>query len=181
MNKKDFDKGIIIDRPTLKSKTRNFSEWTLNILGWILWIFLMRPLFLLFMWFVGYKIFYLHMIKLEGYTNLDKFIAYTIVIFSIFLILMIWHKYNVFMFRNKERRVGRKNVSNKEMTDFFKFEDPEKIEDIKKARNIDIYFNDNDIIKFKTGENNPTVKISFNPQDKERQLRTERLAKFQKK
>ena len=142
MDKTDFDKTIIIDRPKLVTKTRQFTEMSIAIACWILWFFLLRPLIILLVWFLGYMFAYRHMIELGGIENVRFFAYQVVVLLGIFSAIYTWNRYNVLRFRGRERRKFTGDATDKGMGDFFCVS-KEEVEQLKNCRNVAISFYEN--------------------------------------
>lgn len=165
----DFDKGIIIDKPSFKSKTRNLSEWSMSIMGWLLWFFLLRPFILLVAWVLGYDIFYVQMYKLEGYKNLDRFFFFCVIIVSIYVVLRAWNIYNARKFRGKDRRKRAGNADSESMARFFETT-PEQLNELQHCRSVDVVFMDDGRIRIESAELNKSINAKFDPQNQNEKL-----------
>jgi biofilm PGA synthesis protein PgaD len=111
---------LIINQPGLQKLRQRFASSLLTFLFWVIWIYLWLPLFSLFAWLLGVDLFYDQMIVRSGYEALVDVIAwYLLVILLIAITLLVWAGYNLFRFRNKNRRRGSSQVTLSEIADHF--------------------------------------------------------------
>ena len=145
----DIQKELVIDRREAISKIRNYSELSLNTMGWILWLVLIRPFVLLVIWYISYRFFKYHMCTLEGIDNPGFFGIGTGAVLLIFLSLFAWSRYNAWRFGGLDRRKSRGEAGTAEIANYYKIsiEDTEKI---KNAPSLKIYFDKNEYIKIQT-------------------------------
>ncbi|HQP10865.1 MAG TPA: poly-beta-1,6-N-acetyl-D-glucosamine biosynthesis protein PgaD, partial [Candidatus Omnitrophota bacterium] len=54
--RRKFD-DLIINRPEALKVTRRRIEFSLTTLGWAIWIFLCRPLLIVLLWLVSFRVF----------------------------------------------------------------------------------------------------------------------------
>ena len=162
--KPDFAEGIIIDKPSFKSKTRNLTEWSMSIFGWILWFFLFRPFVLLITWVLGYDILYVQMYKLEGYKNIDRFLMFGIIIASLYVLLRAWNVYNAKRFRGKDRRKRAEDVDVKGMADFFETT-PDQMQSLQECRSVDVVFLEKGEIRLESDEFDDAITATYDPQN----------------
>lgn len=152
--------GLIIERTDIFSKIRQYSSWTYNIIAWAVWLTLMRPLIVIFMWYLGFKIAYFQMIELEGVMNMG-FFSYTAAAMSvIFLLMLAWNRYNIFLFRGKERRKPMPDCKDADFAAYYKISQSD-IEMLKNS-NVDIYFYGDETIILDCG-GNKKVKALYAP------------------
>ena len=111
---------LIINQPGLQKLRQRFASSLLTFLFWVIWIYLWLPLFSLFAWLLGVDLFYDQMIVRSGYEALVDVIAwYLLVILIIAITLLGWAGYNLFRFRNKNRRRGSPQVGHSEIANHF--------------------------------------------------------------
>lgn len=165
MNNKKYtfevDPGIIIDRPSLVSRTRKFTEFTVGVVGWMLWFFLVRPFVLLLTWYLAYRIFAFQMFQLEGIENPILYERGFIAVFVIFLLMLFWNRYNVWRFRRKDRRKSRGVAGNESMGAFYRIS-PESVEQIRNSPITEVYFYGNDTIEL-LPKGLPLINAYYNP------------------
>lgn len=142
--------GLIIERTDVFSKLRQFSSWTYNIAAWTVWIILMRPLIVIFMWYLGVKIAQFQMIEMEGIRNVGFFAWATGGVTCIFLMMLAWNRYNVFLFRGKERRKPLPDCTDADFAKYYKISWSD-VETLKNA-NVDIYFPGDETVILDCGE-----------------------------
>ncbi len=158
---KNFDKPIIIERPSLVSKTRHYTEWTIHIIGWILWMLLIRPLIILLLWYLTYRFFKYEMFTLEGIDNPIYFGIGAGILVSIYLIMFVWSRYNAWRFKGKDRRKSRGDATPEAIAEFYKMK-TEDISALQSSSKIDIYFLDNELIEIDNGREN-RIKALYAP------------------
>ena len=158
--------SLIIESPTLVSKTRNFTEWSLQIMGWILWMLFIRPLVMLIFWYLAFRFFNYHMFKLEGIENLEDFFIGAVVLVIIYIGMFAWSRYNAYRFRGKDKRRSSGSATPEKMAEYYKVK-PENIIDLQNSRNVDVYFLGNDIIELKP-EKASRFRALYSPQNPEK-------------
>ena len=127
---------LIIDRPQAMNRLRKNTEFSMTVLGWMIWAILCRPLFFAILWFLGFEIFYEHMIRLGGIKALAGFAhIYFAALLVMYLLVRGWNVYNAGKFRNKERRKSVKDVTAEDLERFFKFM-PQTIDKARHWKNI---------------------------------------------
>ncbi len=142
--------GLIIEKSDAVSSVRRMSEWTYNLLAWAFWFFLLRPIIIGALWYLGVRLAYYQMITLQGVKNPDFFTCSAGGVALIFVVMLLWNRYNVYRFRGVERRRSRGECSVQEMADFYHCR-PENIESLSNSRNIDIYFKSREEIEADCG------------------------------
>lgn len=163
------DPGIIIDRPSLVTKTRKFSEFTIGVIGWILWFFLVRPLFIFIVWYVTYRFFEFQMFNLRGIDNPAYYAYGFAVVMGIFSLMVFWNRYNVYRFRNKEKRRSRGEADDVSMAAFYQLE-PEDVGKIKEAPYIEFYYPESDVLEIAPDGSETRLKAHYDPQKNEIKL-----------
>ncbi|OGV48666.1 MAG: poly-beta-1,6-N-acetyl-D-glucosamine biosynthesis protein PgaD [Lentisphaerae bacterium GWF2_44_16] len=152
--------GLIIERTDIFSKVRQYSSWTYNVAAWAIWLMLMRPLIVIFLWYLGFKIARFQMIELEGFRNLHFFMYALLAVSCIFLAMLTWNRYNVFLFRGKERRKPLPDCTDADFAAYYKITQSDV--EILKNSNVDIYFSEDETIIFGCGENK-NIKALYAP------------------
>jgi poly-beta-1,6-N-acetyl-D-glucosamine biosynthesis protein PgaD len=139
MHKQRFD-DLIINRPQSMRKIRRRMEISATTIGWVIWLFVCRPLFIILLWLIGFQFFYEHMINLGGLAGLkEQWIAYIIVILLIYIVVRGWNVYNKVRYGKKNRRKATKETTPEEMDKFFQFSE-NSCQLFQKARRISIDF-----------------------------------------
>ncbi len=136
----------IIERPTLVSKTRHFTEWTLQIIGWILWLFFINPLVTLMLWYISYLFFNYQMFELKGKENSQYFIIGVGALVLTYIVMFAWSRYNSYRFRGKDKRKSSGTATLENIAEYYKVKQ-EDIVGLQNSRNVDIYFLKDDIIE----------------------------------
>jgi biofilm PGA synthesis protein PgaD len=124
LRKKRKLNDLIINRPEAMKTTRRRIEFSLTTIGWAVWLFLCRPLLMILLWFVSFRIFFRHMIDLGGLAGLQelKIIYISVIIFIVFMVRG-WSFYNKVRFGKKTRRKFVRGVSEKRLEEYFRLPD----------------------------------------------------------
>lgn len=131
---------MIIYHPHALNPLRKGVELSVTVIGWFIWAVLCRPLMLAFLWFLGFEIFYEHMIRLGGIVALADFaFIYFTSVFTMYLFIRGWNYYNARKFRKKNKRKSVKDVTADDLEQFFKFT-PQTIENAQGWKNIVVSF-----------------------------------------
>lgn len=111
---------LIIEKPELQSTKQKFFFSLITLVFWVVWFYIWLPVVSLIAWLLGIDFFYEHMIILKGFEGLLSVIGwYATVIALSALTLVAWSAYNLFRFRNKNRRTSFAAVTAEELaTDF---------------------------------------------------------------
>src|SRR5271154_7383806 len=111
-NSKNNEDNLIIYHPHALNPLRKGVELGVTVVGWFIWAILCRPLLLAFLWFLGFELFYEHMIRLGGYKALLSFaFIYFGSIFLMYLLIRGWNFYNSKKFKGKDRRKNVRDVT----------------------------------------------------------------------
>ena len=138
----------IIDRPELKSPLRHLVEGSITFALWAIWLYWILPLLTLFLWLLGFKIFYQELVAKAGFAELLELLRNGgIAILIIIILKFAWIYYNYFlMFKRKGERRKQVRISpDKVIAQFFKV-DPEILEKAKKHHRINVVLEDKRII-----------------------------------
>ena len=139
MRKKRFD-DLIINRPMAMRTFRRRMEISITTIGWAIWIFVCRPLFIIFLWMIGFQFFYEHMINLGGLLGLqEQGIGYLVVIFLVYLLVRGWNVYNKVQYGTRNRRKDFRETDAGELDKFFRFPENSCLH-FQKAKRINIDF-----------------------------------------
>ena len=139
-NPKDRDEDLIIYHPHALNPLRKGVELSLTVIGWFIWAVLCRPLLLAYLWFLGFEIFYEHMIRLGGIKAIVGFsFIYFGTVFVMYLFIRGWNFYNAKKFRKRNQRKNVKNVSTDDLENYFRFS-PRTIEQAQGWKNIVVSF-----------------------------------------
>ncbi len=127
---------LIIERPELQSLRQRYAYAMLTLLFWILWFYLWIPLVSLVAWLFGFKLFYQHMIVLQGLQGLlDLAGWYGLVIAMLGISLLGWALYNQLRFRGREKRRYQEMIKPHELAAFYRI-DPKLIPRLQHAKRI---------------------------------------------
>ena len=146
MRKKKFD-DLIINRPQAMRKVRRRLEISITTIGWVIWIFICRPLFIVFLWMMGFRFFYEHMINLGGLIGLkEQWVGYALVILLVYILVRGWNVYNKVQYGKMNRRREFREIMPGELDKFFRF--PEgSCRGFQETRNISVEFSEKNRIK----------------------------------
>ncbi|WP_130802195.1 poly-beta-1,6-N-acetyl-D-glucosamine biosynthesis protein PgaD [Acinetobacter ihumii] len=135
-----------IDQPEyVKNKLAGFS---LQILGWTIWMWLIMPLITLFLWWTEGRNVYQQLFLSWG--NNGRYSLYTLAIcIGIFiLMLLVWASYNWIRFYKIERRELSAPVTINEIAQSFKLSSND-IMLLQHNKNLTLYFDDHgNLIKY---------------------------------
>lgn len=103
----------IIVQDEVKSRLRRITEDFITIVCWAIYLYLLLPLFTLFLWILGVQTIYDQIIGERGYEELIRLLENGgITTLVIFVIVSGWTYYNYLWFRRRgERRGGRVMIS----------------------------------------------------------------------
>ncbi len=160
--------GLIIDRPGLVTKLRRYSEWTYNLLAWAFWLFLLRPLAILVLWYLGMRVAYHQMVFLEGFDNPDFFGFGALAVVSILLVAFVWNRYNFLRFRGVDRRRPSGDCSEADLANYYKTGVAE-IDALRKAAYVEIFFPGDEHVEIDDGARR--TRVLYAPQDLSKHFR----------
>ena len=113
--------SLIINRPEALKTSRRRIEFSLTTMGWAVWIFLCRPVLIIMLWFLSFRVFFRHMVDLGGLAGLREMkIFYISIIILIIFSVRGWNFYNKVRYGKKRRRKFVRGVSDKRLEDYFK-------------------------------------------------------------
>lgn len=108
-----------IDRPDLQSRAKRGVWGAINLMGWLVWIYLLLPLISILAWLFGYQRFHAYMLMNQPGSNLHTPIFLIIILSSL---LLLWAIYNWLRFRKKERLHYVDNASIEQIAHFYEIE-----------------------------------------------------------
>jgi len=161
--------GLIIDKPGLITKLRRVSEWTYNLLAWAFWLFLLRPLVILALWYLGVRLAYHQMVFLEGFDNPQFFAFGSLSIIFIFTIAFAWNRYNLIRFKGLDRRKPPGNCTEEDLAKHYKIS-PKDVESFQAAPYVEIAFFGDESIELNAGAQK--TKALYAPQDLAKHLKS---------
>lgn len=131
--------NVIIDDPELEGKHKH--AWSAVTVGlWLLYVYLLLPLFTLIAWWLGYDMFHKQMIINDGLTTLRNVLTlYFVIIFISIGALVGWARVEQARFKNKTRRSNNLITNSEATAEYFKV--PQHLlEKAKKAKIITVQF-----------------------------------------
>ena len=145
---------LIIDRPELQSNAQRYGWSSITFIFWVLYIYLWLPLITLVAWWLGAKLFNLHIIQLHGYTALvDKLGLYAAIILIISAMLIGWAKIEHLRFKDKPRSKGSSAVTVREVAKKYNLQETQLIQ-LRLEKSVIVHFSDMGAISRITGFNN---------------------------
>ena len=145
---------LIIERPELQSNAQRYGWSSITFIFWLLYIYLWLPLITLVAWWVGAKLFNLHIIQLNGYVGLlDKLGLYAAIIFIISAMLIGWAKIEHLRFKNKPRRKGSSAVTDRQVAKKYNLQESQ-LAQLRLEKSLVVHFSDKGVISRITGFSN---------------------------
>lgn len=137
----------IIDRPELKSPLRNITEGSITLVLWGVWLYFLLPFLTFLLWILGFRIFFLSLfVELNFIEFMKIFTNGFLIVYTIFIIQVVWVYYNLFKFKKRgERRKKIFTCSDFEIANFFKL-NTEIIKKIKESNCIEVVMDNQKII-----------------------------------
>ncbi len=137
---------LIIEKPELQTNAQRYGWTTVTFVFWALYIYLWLPLITLLAWWVGVKLFHLHMIQLHGYEGLlDKLGLYSVIIFIVSITLIGWAEIDRMRFKNKLRRTDRKPITASEVAKKYNLQEHE-LSLLRQKKSMVVHFSDKGVI-----------------------------------
>ena len=150
---------LIIERPELQSNVQRYGWSSITFIFWLLYIYLWLPLITLVAWWVGAKLFNLHIIQQNGYVGLlDKLGLYAAIIFIISAILIGWAKIEHLRFKNKPRRKDSSAVTDREVAKKYNLQEIQLVQ-LRLEKSVVVHFSDKGAISRITGFSNSNQKV----------------------
>ena len=142
---------LIIDRPELQSNAQRYGWGSITFIFWLFYIYLWLPLITLAAWWIGAKLFNLHMIQLSGYTGLlDKLGLYAAIIIIISAMLIGWAKIEHLRFKDKPRRKDSFAVTDREVAKKYNLQESQ-LAQLRLEKSVMVHFSDMGTITEITG------------------------------
>ncbi len=134
-----MSRSLIIERPELQDWRSRYGYGLLTLLAWAAYAYLWLPLLSLAAWSLGLKLFYHHMVVLEGYQGLLQLLGlYATIIALLSGIYLGWALYNWFRFRGMERRRGMPPVTVDELARHFGLE-PHQLQACQHSKRLQVH------------------------------------------
>ena len=138
---------LIINRPEAMTNLRQKTEISITTIGWIIWIFVCRPIFIVLLWAIGFRFFFEHMIDLGGLAGLKQmWVLYATIIFTVYIIVRGWNVYNKLVYGKKNRRRKMPPTTDMNLEDFFKLP-ASSVSQIRKMNEVIIDFEEDHKIR----------------------------------
>ena len=123
--------GLIIDVPWKLSRLQRTTDGSFTVIATVVWLVALRPLIAIVLWYVGWDLAYLHMVRLEGLNNRGYFALLGLLGLVILFVMFLWSRYNALRFGGLDRRKARACVTPAEMAAFFAL----PVEGLERAQN----------------------------------------------
>ena len=162
--------GLIIDRPGLISKLRRYSEWSYNLFAWIFWLFLLRPIIILILWYLGVRIAYHQMVFMEGFNNPAFFGYGFLAVVVILLVAFGWNRYNFLRFRGTDRRKHQGDCIAEDLAKYYNVP-TNAVTSFQMSPYVEIAFQSDETIEVNTGSQK--TKALYAPQHLARQIKSD--------
>ena len=134
-----------IDRPEyVRNKSVGYS---LQIVGWFMFMWLFLPLITLFFWWVEGKTIYQQMMVQAAPTSSLSLVHLSIMISIFIALLLVWASYNWIRFSGKERRSAPVSVNDQQLALSFKVSTAD-IRSLQQAKNITLYYDKDGQLEF---------------------------------
>lgn len=130
-----------IDRPDLQGKRQRGLLGLLNLIGWMIWVYLFVPLFTLLAWLFGYYRVDHYVIHDAQNDALEQLEILLVMIIFMNLALLAWAMYNYLRFYDNERRSKAANVSNSQIAHFYEL-DTAQVEAAQQQQLLTFYYDD---------------------------------------
>ncbi|SPL72024.1 poly-beta-1,6-N-acetyl-D-glucosamine biosynthesis protein PgaD [Acinetobacter stercoris] len=127
-----------IDKPEyVKHKSVGYS---LMFAGWLIWFWLLIPLFTLFLWWFEGKTIYQQIVVQAGPYSELSLINMVVMIIIFISCLFIWATYNWVRFYGNDRRTAPPEVTDQQMANSFDLR-VNDLQNLHKAKNITLFYN----------------------------------------
>lgn len=137
---------LIIEKPELQTNVQRYGWTTVTFAFWAIYIYLWLPLITLVAWWVGVKLFHLHMIQLHGYEGLvDKLGLYSVIIFIVSITLIGWAEIDRMRFKNQLRRTDHTPITVGEVAKKYNLQEHE-LNLLRQKKSMVVHFSDDGII-----------------------------------
>lgn len=157
----DFDKGILIDKPSHLSLLRRFTEKGIMLAAILMWISLLRPVVLLCLWVIGFRVAYSHLIKLGGARNPVFFTISISCVLVVLLTIILWNIYDRMRYSNRYKGRASRPTENGQLGALFSLP-AEEVAAIKRSQMLEVYFLDKGQISIKITQDQKKLDASYN-------------------
>ncbi len=138
------DEGLIIEKSDIMKKKR-FSNLSFKFYSWFCWIYLLRSVVMLILWYLGIRISFFQMVDMHGWNNFEFFFSGILILSGIFLFMFYWNRYNFIKFRGADRRKPLGECNSHYMAKYYMTKTAD-IEQLKNVANIDVEFNEDSTV-----------------------------------
>lgn len=133
---------LIIDKPHLQNYLQRYGWGIVTFIAWMIYVYLWMPLLTLFAWWLGYKLFHIHFIELNGAAGLfDKLALYATIILVLSATLIIWACVEQLRFKNVQRRKVGTAVSLKDVAGHHALNE-HQLTRVRQKKTIQVVFNE---------------------------------------
>lgn len=121
--------------------TNKLSGFSLQVIGWFLWMWLLMPLFTLILWFFEGKTVYEQFILSLDQDGRYSLYILSLCIFALVALLLTWASYNWVRFYNVERRMPPQAATEEQLAKSFNLNVAD-VTAMKKSQNITLHYDD---------------------------------------
>ena len=118
---------LIIENPALQSSAQRYGWGVVTFAFWMVYIYLWIPLITLLAWWVGAKVFNIHVIQL--------------IIFMLSALLIGWANVERLRFKDKQRRLGRPSVTVSDVAKIYNMQENQLLA-LRERKSIVVHFSD---------------------------------------
>lgn len=123
-----------------RSPLRKGTENVFTVVCWILYLYLILPLFTMILWYLGVRTFYDRFIGERGYSDLLFLIREGgVIVLCVMIVLLGWSQYNYIWFKRRGERRGTRPIqdSDRQFSELLGCM-PEDMPEVRKARRLEI-------------------------------------------
>ncbi len=158
-----WDEGILVDRPSLLTKTRRYTEWSASITSWILWFFALRPLLVTVLWGIGLHYFNRYMIAESGFDNSVFFRRVFLAVWTAVASMFFFHSYRKARFWDRPY-APPKDIARAPLLAAYYDLDPQALAELQRSHRVDAYFLPGHRLELHGPERRVKAAGFFNPQ-----------------
>ena len=114
-----MDSPLVVDRPELQRNPQRLVYSVLTLVAWVVWVYLWLPLVTLVAWYFGLRIFLREIVIPDPRTMVTVGVVYGLVVLVLGGSLLVWSRYNVRRFRDRERREEVSPLSDQAISEWF--------------------------------------------------------------
>ncbi len=155
--------GLIIERSDIIEKQR-FSNLSFKFYSWVCWLYLIRSVVVLILWYLGIKISYFQMINMKGWNNFEFFLFGMLMLSGIFLFMLYWNRYNFIRFSGPDRRSSLGRSDSHSIARYFATKTV-TIDQLKNSDKVEVDVKENDTVELVRDGSGVKVVALYAPQN----------------